>query len=243
MLFSRRGFAVLNCGYQEAGYPHVSLPPEWESDRLGFQLYHRLVRDVPLTGRDVVEVGCGRGGGAAFLSDHFEPDSYVATDASFLLVAAGRRRQHNPRLRFQCSRADRLPFSAHSFDVGLTVETIHMLPDKPRFLAELARVLRPKGELLIADFFYTRQSSPKTVARFHAQVEKSSFHIVGEEDWTENARGALETQSPGRLATIDRLPRWMQPAALSFAGTTQSPLYRQMSDGRASYQYLRLQRR
>ena len=99
------------------------------------------------------------------------------------------------------------------------------------------------GRLHVVDFFYTRESSPNAAARFRAAVARSPFALVGEEDWTPNAIAALEADSPRRLAEIEKIPRLLRGPALAFAGTTASPLFRQLSDGRAQHLFFSLQRR
>jgi ubiquinone/menaquinone biosynthesis C-methylase UbiE len=244
VLLRRRGLQMLNCGYAGDDVERFPLPPDDEPERSGYQLYHRLVHGTRLAGADVLEIGCGRGGGARFLAGHFAPRSYVATDAARLLIAAQRRRQPPVAgLAFRPARADRLPFEAATFDLCFSVEAVHPLPDKPAFLAEVARVLRERGEVRIADFFYTRETSPNAASAFRAHVERSSWRIAAEEDWTAPIVAALEADSPRRLAEIARLPRWCRSAALAFAGTTESPLYRQLIDGRAQYLFFRLVRK
>jgi SAM-dependent methyltransferase len=235
MLWREKGLQLLNCGYAEPGYPRFSLPPAEEPERLGFQLYHRLVREMPLAGRDLVEIGCGRGGGARFLARECGPRRLIATDASHLLILGDRRRQNPPNLEFRAAPACRLPLQAESCDVVISVEAIHPQPDKSAVLAEAARVLRPGGYLLVADFFYTRDSSPNAVSLFRSCVSCSPFERVVEDDWTAQAVAALEEDSPRRLAEIDRLPRFTRRAALSFAGTVRSPLYAQLRNGQARY--------
>jgi SAM-dependent methyltransferase len=240
ILLRHRRLQVLNCGYDEAGYPRIKLRPEWEADRLGFQLYHRLARSAPIDGADVFEVGCGRGGGARFLTSHFLPRSYKATDFSHLFILANRLARSSNGLRFRFAHADRLPFAANSFDLGFAVEAVHPLPDKTAFLDEMARVLRPGGRLLMADFFYARDSSPNALSGFRAAVEKSPLKVEIEEDWTAQALAALEADSPRRLAEIARLPSVLRRPAISFAGTRESPLYHQLRDGRAGYVHFAL---
>jgi SAM-dependent methyltransferase len=246
VLLRRRGLQMLNCGYAPAGDDVECFPlqPDDEPERSGYQLYHRLVHGTRLAGADVLEIGCGRGGGARFLAGHFAPRSYVATDAARLLIAAQRRRRPSVAgLAFRRARADRLPFEAATFDLCLTVEAVHPLPDKPAFLAEVARVLRAGGEVRIADFFYTRETSPNAASAFRAHVGRSPWRFAEEEDWTAPVVAALEADSPRRLAEIALLPRWCRSAALAFAGTTESPLYRQLTDGRARYLFFRLVRK
>ena len=235
VLWRRQGLQLLNCGYAEPDYPRFPLPPSDEAERLGYQLYHRLVRDTPLAGNDLVEIGCGRGGGARFLARECRPRRLIATDASRLLILGNRRGPRPPNLEFIAAPARRLPLPAGSCDVVISVEAVHPQPDKGALLAEAARVLRPGGRLLVADFFYTRESSPNATAGFRALVDASSFEPTAAEDWTAQAVAALEADSPRRLAEIDRLPRLLRPAALSFAGTVRSPLYRQLRQGQASY--------
>jgi ubiquinone/menaquinone biosynthesis C-methylase UbiE len=238
-----RGRQILNCGYQEVDFPAIELPPDCEAERLGFQLYHRLASSAPLEGADIVEVGCGRGGGARYLAGHFRPLGYWATDLCLVFNLANHFKRRPRPLRFRRARADRLPFGAHSFDFGLAVEAVHPLRDKAAFLGEMARVLRPGGRLLIADFFYVRESSPNALAGFRAAIAKSAFKVDFEENWTPQALAALEADSPRRLAEIQRLPRVFRKMAVSFACAVPSPLYRQLHDGRAVYAHFELSRR
>ena len=150
-------------------------------------------------------------------------------------LTACRRRHRLPNLRFVATAACPLPFPDGSFDLVLAVEAVHLLADKGRFLAEAARVLRPGGRLLIADFFYTRETSANSVAGFRAAVAASGLKLNAEENWTERAAAALQADSPRRQAEIARLPRLLRGPAVSFAGTTAGPLYPQLRDGRAVY--------
>jgi len=51
VLWRRKGLQLLNCGYADANYSRFPLPLVDEPERLGYQLYHRLVRDTPLAAR------------------------------------------------------------------------------------------------------------------------------------------------------------------------------------------------
>lgn len=243
MLLRHPGLQMLNCGYADDAYPDFPLTPEQEPERLGYQLYHRMVRYHPITRRDVLEVGCGRGGGARFLASTFHPHNYLATDASPTLIRAQRGREPKvSRLAFAAARAERLPVADASQDIVLGVEMISVLPDKPAFLREVARVLRPGGRLLVVDFFYTRPDSRQAVSLFRDAAAASPLVTITDEDWTDRAVRALELDTPRRLAEIERLPRAFRAAALAFAGTTQSPLYRQLRDGRARYMHFVLRK-
>jgi hypothetical protein len=54
----------MNFGYRPSDPAIEVLPllPEDEPDRSAIQLYHHVLGGVDLNGRDVLEMGCGRGG-------------------------------------------------------------------------------------------------------------------------------------------------------------------------------------
>jgi 2-polyprenyl-3-methyl-5-hydroxy-6-metoxy-1,4-benzoquinol methylase len=102
-----------------------------------------------VAGKDVLDYGCGSGYGAALLAE--EARSVVGVDvASDVIEVAAGRYQH-PNLRFQLvGEAGPLPFGDASFDVVTSFQVIEHVPDVDRYLAEIARVLRPLGTVLLA---------------------------------------------------------------------------------------------
>ena len=73
-------FTVLNYGFSSD--PEASVIPQTEPEFYCLRLYEHTVRDTPLAGRDVLEVSCGRGGGASFVSRTYKPQRYVGIDVS-----------------------------------------------------------------------------------------------------------------------------------------------------------------
>ena len=73
-------FTVLNYGFTSD--PENSVIAANEPEFYCLRLYEHTVRDTPLAGRDVLEVSCGRGGGANFVSRTFEPQRYLGVDLS-----------------------------------------------------------------------------------------------------------------------------------------------------------------
>ena len=66
-------------------------------------------------------------------------------------IAFCRKRHNVPGLDFVQGDAENLPFPDQSFDAVINIESSHCYPRFPRFLAEVARVLRPGGHFLYAD--------------------------------------------------------------------------------------------
>ncbi len=117
----------LNDGYApvDGSRATLELPPESERDRYSMQLYDRVAGAVELRGRDVLEVGCGRGGGAAFLFERQAPASLTGLDLSEVAIAHCRTRYGRSGVRFVAGDAERLPFPDASFDAVVNVESSH----------------------------------------------------------------------------------------------------------------------
>ena len=67
------------------------------------------------------------------------------------MLARAAQRQHEHGLRFPlvCGIAEALPFRDHTFDRVLCESVIDHLAHPPRALAEMRRVLKPDGRLLV----------------------------------------------------------------------------------------------
>ena len=141
----------LNYGYEEDPAMDVPLSASDEPNRFPIQLYHRTATQVDLTGKRVLEVGCGHGGGASYIMRTLHPDSYTGLDLNPAGIAYCRKRHHLAGLEFVQGDAEDLPFPDRSFDAVINVESSHLYPRFPRFLDEVARVLRPDGHFLYAD--------------------------------------------------------------------------------------------
>jgi ubiquinone/menaquinone biosynthesis C-methylase UbiE len=141
----------LNYGYEEDPAMSVPLSTSDEPDRYSIQLYHSTAAQVDLAGKRVLEVGCGHGGGASYLVRTMHPASYTGLDLNPAGIDFCRNRHKHASLDFTQGDAEELPFADESYDALINIESSHLYPRFPRFLTEVARVLRPGGHFLYAD--------------------------------------------------------------------------------------------
>ncbi len=97
-----------------------------------------------------LDVGTGAGALAFALAPLVR--EVVALDLVPELLAEGRRRAAaHPNVRFVEGDATRLPFAASSFDLACTLRTLHHVARPELVVAELTRVTRPGGAVLVID--------------------------------------------------------------------------------------------
>lgn len=99
---------------------------------------------------DVLEVGVGTG-----LNLEWYPEGirYAGVDLSPGMLALARQRVESLGLdaRLHEASADALPFADGSFDTVISTITLCSVPDDRAAIAEMFRVLRPGGRLILSD--------------------------------------------------------------------------------------------
>lgn len=99
----------------------------------------------------VLELGCGIADVGAFLATR-RGFHVIATDADPEQVELARRRHSaTPQLELEVADAARLRFAPASFDLVVSQNVFHHIPDWPAAVLEISRVLRPGGYLLWLD--------------------------------------------------------------------------------------------
>ena len=182
----------MNYGYAEGpGLGHtIPLEPNEEHERYCHQLYFRAVNRIDLSGKDVVEVSCGRGGGAAFIHRYFAPRTMTGIDIASAAVTFCRRVHRSPQLRFLQGDAEELPLFDESTDVLINVEASFCYGDLGKFFREVHRVLRPGGHFLYADL-----QAPENMAGLTTTLRHVGFDVLHADDITANVAQALELDS------------------------------------------------
>jgi arsenite methyltransferase len=104
-------------------------------------------------GERILDVGCGPGFYCAeLLAEVGESGSVTGVDSSpAMLALAARRCASHDNVELLEGEAVDLPVRDESFDAALSVQVIEYVPDVEKALAELRRVLRPGGRVLIWD--------------------------------------------------------------------------------------------
>ena len=222
-MFDDDDVVFLNIGYEEDPPMALPLMESDETHRFYIQLYHRTATQVGLRGKRVLEVGCGHGGGASYLTRTLHPASYTGLDLNRSAVAFCRKRHSVANLDFVHGDAEQLPFPDGSFDAVINVESSAAYRHFPRFLAEVARVLRPGGH-----FQYTDLRPRGDVAEWEAALAEAPMRIVAQQNINAQVLLGLQQNSRRILDLIGRMPRVLQPIGREYSGMEGTGFYRAM---------------
>ena len=117
----------------------------------------RVVREMLelRAGERVLDVGVGPGFLSAEMAAEVGPDGKVCgVDPSDSMLAIARTRAARPGsapVELEPGDANHLPYPDSSFDVATSTQVLEYVEDIPGALAELRRVLRPGGRVLLLD--------------------------------------------------------------------------------------------
>jgi SAM-dependent methyltransferase len=148
-------------------YQDMRLAEDWDWWHAGRRrVLARILRrglsscGLPVSGAEILDVGCGTGGTTAFLGrEHRVIGCDVATDA--VRLARGRG------LALVRASAESLPFSPASFDVVLALDVLEHHDDDSAVALEARRVLRPGGLLLVTVPCFSFLWGPHDVLSHH----------------------------------------------------------------------------
>lgn len=108
---------------------------------------------APALGEHVLDLACGTGVGARIVAPAIGASGKVVgvdMDAGMLATAQERLRDLDLPTEWHCGSALEMPFPDDSFDLCLCLQGLQFFSDRGKGLAEMRRVLRPSGRLVVS---------------------------------------------------------------------------------------------
>jgi fatty-acid O-methyltransferase len=176
------------------GFWQPGLDDSWMASDLQYRHHLNLVRHVlsgvNLSGKAVLEIGCGRGGNCYYLSTYSQAARVVGVDVCAANLVLARRDPRLRRTEFLTGDAQRLPFANSGFDVVLNLESSHCYARFDWFVAEVARVLKDSGVFCFADLWDVDVMEVDWPARERA-LRNCSLELIAEENISEQVFQAM----------------------------------------------------
>lgn len=221
----------LNYAFEPAEPMALPLAVPDEVHRANIQLYHHVATQENIRGRRVLEVSCGHGGGASYLTRTLQPSRYTGLDLNPTGVKFCQGRHQVPGLDFVQGDAENLPFAADTFDAVINVEASHCYPHFSKFLSEVARVLKPGGHFLYADFRFS-----DGIAEWEKDLAAAPLKLLRHRVINPEVLRGMDVNTQRSLQLITgHLPKFMHNLGRDFAGVQGSRIYTALQNGQLSY--------
>ncbi|HZU62579.1 MAG TPA: methyltransferase domain-containing protein [Novosphingobium sp.] len=170
-------FAKLNAGNAGDFIERLDRMQQYDGFRLYKEASFAAMRLAP--GMVVADIGCGAGDDVLKLSHLVGPEGMaIGVDISADMVEEARKRFAGaPALDFTVAQADSLPFADGSLDAIRADRVLIHVPDPAAAIAEMLRVLRPGGRLVLCDpdmvGFWVSSADPMTSQIVSGAIAKS----------------------------------------------------------------------
>jgi SAM-dependent methyltransferase len=127
----------------------------------------------PPAGLRWIDIGCGNGAFTELLAARCAPAEIQGVDPSDAQLDFARSRHKAGIAHFQQGDAMALPFADNSFDAAVMALVIFFVPEPPRGVAEMARVVRPGG--LVASYAWDIEGGGFPLEPVLAEVRAMGF--------------------------------------------------------------------
>jgi len=131
-------------------------------------------------GRDVLDVGCGEGRFCRMMAARGARVVGIDPTVPFLEHAS----IGDPRQDFVRAVGEHLPLQSDSFDLAVTYLTLIDIPDFRAAIKEIARVLRPGGQVIVANLNPFATTRPTA---WYRDGDGRKLHVAVEEYYEERA--------------------------------------------------------
>lgn len=152
---------------------------------------------------EVLDCGCGVGGGTFFLAEtygaHVRGVELSNNAVSLALqraaehAKAAREGEFNPgrgRAVFECCDMTEREFGSAAFDAVLSRDVLLHVADKAQVLKRLHRALRPGGRLLVTDYCLGAAAAAAPSAEFADYIKQRGYHLLTIEAYAAALRDA-----------------------------------------------------
>jgi ubiquinone/menaquinone biosynthesis C-methylase UbiE len=200
----------------ESAFSSLYDPLLWVGERAGMA-QRRSALLGQATGR-VLELGAGTGLNLPYYPE--ELDELVLTEPSPPMVARLERRAKKAKAptSVMVADAERLPFEDDSFDTVVSTLVLCTVDHPQRAISEIARVLRPGGQLLFLE--HVRADSPR-LARWQDRLHRP-WHAFAAGCNANRPTVDLLRESPLRVGEVEHdrwkwMPALVHPLAIGVA--------------------------
>ena len=166
---------------------HGYMSDQYEIDHpFKYQLvaYEKLIEDIDLVGKDIIEIGCGYGGGINYLNNKYDLNIVgIDNQADFIKYA---REKHKGTFILE-DFLKPITLKTNSYDIVLILDSYLFFCDTERFYVNLHGLIRDGGNIVISDIF-----SFEDTERYIEKMARYNFVLKKKENITKQTMQSME---------------------------------------------------
>ncbi|MER8828645.1 methyltransferase domain-containing protein [Mesorhizobium sp. M0938] len=184
----------------------------------------RIVEDLTLKGRTILDIGCGSGGITLHLLERHGAAHVTGFDVERPVIEMARQRAAvrglSDRANFVQTPPGPLPFTDACFDVVFSKDALLHVSDKDALFAEIFRVLKPGGVFAASNRMISHDGEPSPEMKAYVAAEGLSFAMASP------ARYAAAMRRAGFAdVTVRDRNAWYRGVAREELHRLKGPLY------------------
>ena len=145
----------------------------------------RVIDGLDLTGKRVLDIGCGSGAIAVLLAQEHGAAEVIGIDVEDDVVNAAKKlaekRDVADRVTILKVAPGPLVFDDQSFDVVFSKDSIIHIPDKEALCADVFRILVPGGWFAASDWLMSHDGEPSPEMKTYIDAEDLDFAMASPE--------------------------------------------------------------
>ncbi|WP_370269897.1 methyltransferase domain-containing protein [Nioella sp.] len=189
----------------------------------------RVLDGIDVSGRRVLDIGCGSGAIAVMLVRDMGAASVTGIDVEDQVCAAAQARVDGAGLEtaidIRLVEPGPLPFAPDSFDIVYSKDSILHIPDKEALARDVFRVLAPGGWFAASDWLISHDGAPSPEMAAYLKAEDLDFAMASPARY----RQALEAAGFGNVGLLNRNP-WYRDVAADELALLSGPERERLSD-------------
>lgn len=190
----------------------------------GPQEVAQVLDGIDLSGKTVLDIGCGTGGIPIELVETYGAAHVTGIDIEGAVVDEARRRAGeknlSDRLTFIRVEPGPLPFDDGTFEVVFSKDAMIHIADKESLFRDIHRVLKPGGIVAASDWLIGHDDEPSPEMKHYLEMEGLSFGMASPARY----RTAMEAAGFEDVRLVDRNP-WYREVAAEELRQIAGPLY------------------
>ncbi|MDM8168665.1 methyltransferase domain-containing protein [Roseovarius sp.] len=180
----------------------------------------RVLHGVDITGKRVLDIGCGSGACAVLIAHDLGADHVTGIDVEEPVCGAARRRAEeaglSERIKVEKVEPGPFPFPDGSFDVVFSKDSIIHIPDKAAMAKEAFRILKPGGMFAASDWLIGHDDDPSPEMVEYIKSEDLDFAMASPATY----ETAMREAGFEEVELVNRNPWYAEVAAEELAWLT-----------------------